>query len=243
MNKKKFTVVALVLALFAVVVSGTLAYFTDETNDVKNQFETAELHIDLWENDAEYNSKTAEWEKAETELHAGSVSEGVTEEAVGVEYTDILPGMVLPKNPTVTVKADSVECWVLVKVTTEKKTAKALYDALKAHEVPVTGQNDDSAYAAAAALTDFDAGKWELLKWKVGEENVDFVIGYKEKVAKSEDDQDLVVFTTINVPAEWENEEMAALNEATLTFRAYAIQAYKVDDLDAANTALNPLGE
>ena len=42
----------------------------------------------------------------------------------------------------------------------------------------------------------------------------------------------------IVVPAEWEADTMNALNEATLTFQAYAIQAYKVDSLAKAAKAL-----
>ena len=49
MNKKKILTIALVVALIAIMVSGTLAYFTD-TDEVTNTFTIGSVLIDIWEN-------------------------------------------------------------------------------------------------------------------------------------------------------------------------------------------------
>ena len=50
--KKKVLTVALVVALIAIMVSGTLAYFTDN-DEVTNTFTIGSVEIDLWENGVE----------------------------------------------------------------------------------------------------------------------------------------------------------------------------------------------
>ena len=47
--KKKLTTVALVVAVIAIMVSGTLAYFTD-TDEVTNTFTVGSVLIEIWEN-------------------------------------------------------------------------------------------------------------------------------------------------------------------------------------------------
>jgi predicted ribosomally synthesized peptide with SipW-like signal peptide len=232
MKKRKIISITLILALVAIMVSGTIAYFTDKTKEVKNTFETAELDIKLWENDAEFTE--GEWTQTKTVLDSeGDPKEGV--EFVGVEYTSILPGMTLPKNPTVTVVAPSTEAYVLVEVRTSVATAKALGKALiKLETEGVEGEDADSAYAAALELTDFDAEKWELIGWTIEDKEVTFLIAYSDTVTADEDDVDLEIFSKIVIPAEFDNEDMAALNESYLVFKAYAVQAYQVEDVAAA---------
>ena len=50
--KKKILSIALIVALIAIMVSGTLAYFTDN-DKVTNTFTIGSVEIDLWENGAE----------------------------------------------------------------------------------------------------------------------------------------------------------------------------------------------
>ena len=246
MKKRKVGSIAIILALVAIMVSGTLAYFTDKTGDVQNKFETKSLSIQLWENNAEQDEETFEWEKLEEKLYAPKEGEETTGEIVGVDYTDVMPGMVLPKNPTVTVDADSVDCWIFVKVTTEVKTAKALYEALNGQPGTSADATQDAAYAAVDALLNntYDK-KWVLPEenfFKIEDDKVSFVIGYSEVVKNSEDPQDFTIFTEIDVPETWGNKEMQALDEATLTFQAFAIQAYKFPTMEEALAELKILG-
>jgi len=238
MKKRKIVSIALIVALCAIVVSGTLAYFTDKTDNVTNKFETKRLSIQLWEYDAEQDEDTLEWSATDEKLYASKTGDETTAEAVGVDYTDILPGMVLPKNPTVTVEKDSVDCWIFVKVTTEVKTAKALFDAVNGADGSSADLTPENAYAVVDALLgDTYDEKWELPEegfFKVENGMVSFVIGYNEVVPSSTADQDFPIFTEIDVPAAWGNAEMQALNEATLTFQAFAIQAYKFPTMQDA---------
>ena len=247
MKKRKLSSIALILALVAIMVSGTIAYFTDKTDNVTNTFETKKLSIQLWEHDAKQDEDTLEWTATEDKLVASKTGDETTAEAVGVDYTDILPGMELPKDPTVTVEANSVDCWIFVKVTTEVKTAKALYKAINGEEGTSADATAEAAYAAVDALLgDTYDEKWVLPEenfFKVDGDKVSFVIGYSEIVKSATEDQDFPIFTKIVVPAEWGNEEMQALNEATLTFQAFAIQAYKFPTMQEALDELPILGE
>ena len=237
MKKRKITSIALILALVAIMVSGTLAYFTDKTGDVKNEFKTANIDIQLYEHD-----EVADEEEAGKWTQGEELIVDAEEELKGVEYEGLLPGMSIPKDPTVRVKANSEECWIFVKVDTEVATAKALYKAL--HDGTAGTRADataENAIAAAKGLTDFDATKWTFVDFKVDGEKVSFVIRLTETAKKAAADQDFNIFTKIDIPTTWENEDMEALNNATLTFKAYAIQAYGVS-AEEAYTELAILG-
>jgi len=258
MKKRKVLTFALVLSLLALVVSGTLAYFTDQTGEVQNKFQTGDLSIQLWENKAELNDEgeyefTGDvpaaletenfWEGNDDLWVAAKGDAEESEELPGNLYAGVLPGMELPKNPTVTVEKGNVECYVLVKVTTEFKTVKALAKALGKHQPA----DADMAYDVAEAMgTGFDPEKWELVDFDpksandlADDDEVTFIIGLKETVKPdAENNQSFEIMNKIVVPEEWEADTMKALNEATLTFQAFAIQAYKVADLQAAAEAL-----
>lgn len=79
--KKKIMAMCLVIAMAATaVIGGTLAYFTDTTDDVVNTFTVGNVEIELFE------SYVA---RANSEKHAANVPEGMYPERVpGQEYTD-----------------------------------------------------------------------------------------------------------------------------------------------------------
>ena len=104
--KKKIVALCLCIALAVVAIGGaTLAYFTDTTKNVTNTFTVGKVNIDLWEN---------QYDATKNELTSVKLS-GKTS-TVGNAY-HIVPGVTLPKNPTVEVKAGSDACWLFVKVT------------------------------------------------------------------------------------------------------------------------------
>ena len=99
-NKTK--VLAVVLALVLVIgctAGATLAWLTDRTGDVVNTFTVGNIKIDLKEHEL----------KTDGTLDMGKE---VTENA---NYK-MVPGNVLPKDPFVTVKANSEACWLFVKI-------------------------------------------------------------------------------------------------------------------------------
>lgn len=95
----------LVVAMLAVTlligcaIGGTVAWLTAKTDPVVNTFTYGDINIDLWEH--AYDATT-------NALGTSKVTK--------VENYKIIPGVDLPKDPTVTVKAGSEACWLFVKV-------------------------------------------------------------------------------------------------------------------------------
>lgn len=101
--KKKVTAIALAVCILAVAVIGaTMAYFTD-TDSKTNTFTFGKVDIDLTEKSIEDKEKG---------VKAGTVgTDG------GITYPGVLPGLVYSKVPTVTVKDDSLDAWVIITAT------------------------------------------------------------------------------------------------------------------------------
>ena len=92
MKKRRIIGLALVMALVAITVSGTLAYLMDKPEPVTNTFEIGKVDIDLRE---EHKSN----------------KEGLED-----YHYYMTPGSDIVKDPKITVKADSEDCWVYVKI-------------------------------------------------------------------------------------------------------------------------------
>lgn len=96
MNAKKILAMILaVVLLMTATIAGTIAWLTDETQEIQNTFSVGNIDIELDESNAD---------------------EGDEE---GVEVNDsfkIIPGTSETKDPTVTVKANSEPCWVYIEV-------------------------------------------------------------------------------------------------------------------------------
>lgn len=100
--KKKVTAIALAVCILAVAVIGaTMAYFTD-TDSKTNTFTFGGVDIELTE-----KSEKDEQNK----IHAGTEKDG------GFTYDTVLPGLVYSKVPTVTVKRESLDAWVIITAT------------------------------------------------------------------------------------------------------------------------------
>lgn len=108
-NKTVAILLALVLAI-GCAVGGTLAWLISQTDPVVNTFTYGDINIDLYEH--EYN--------------AGENKLG-TKEVTKVDNYKIIPGVDLPKDPTVEVKANSEACWLFVKVKEENWNNKVSY--------------------------------------------------------------------------------------------------------------------
>lgn len=104
---KKFSELSgkLVVAMLAVTlligcaIGGTVAWLTAKTEAVVNTFTYGDINIDLFEHNYVASSNTL----------------GTTE-VKKVEDYKIIPGVNLPKDPTVRVKAGSEACWLFIKV-------------------------------------------------------------------------------------------------------------------------------
>ena len=96
---RKPLIAGIALALVAALgVGATLAWLTDEES-VTNTFTVGNVDIDLWEHD--YVPETGE-------LDMGK------EVKANADYK-MVPGTVLPKDPTVTIEGGSEDCWLFVK--------------------------------------------------------------------------------------------------------------------------------
>lgn len=98
----------LVVAMLAVTlligcaIGGTVAWLTAKTDSVINTFTYGDINIDLWE--------TKDGMHTESRLNENGYVVNARSDL------KIIPGVDLPKDPTVTVKAGSEACWLFVKV-------------------------------------------------------------------------------------------------------------------------------
>lgn len=97
---KVMLVILAVMLVAGISVGGTLAWLTANTGTVTNTFTYGDITIDLYEH--EYNADQ------------NNLTTNVTRE--GVSNYIIIPGVNLPKDPTVVVEAGSEDSWVFIKI-------------------------------------------------------------------------------------------------------------------------------
>lgn len=103
MKKKVLSIVAVVLVLCCAI-GGTLAWLTAKSDVVTNTFAPSDINITLTETpntDTDNDGKADAWK------------------------ADMIPGFSYAKDPVVTVKGDSVDCYLFVKF--EEKGDPATY--------------------------------------------------------------------------------------------------------------------
>lgn len=149
MKKKNLATMVVTLALVAAVgVGATLAYLSSTTGTLTNTF-TVGKGIEIKQDESDESTPENPDDRTED----------------GNNYTDIQPGEVLTKDPTVTVKANSTECYVFMKLDGA--------DALVAKNFSING---------------FDGSKWIKVSGEEGS-TLDGVYRYYTTVAESDKDQ------------------------------------------------------
>ena len=93
MNKKMIAAILACAMAVGATIGGTIAWLTDTTDEVVNTFTVGNIEIELTESDA------------------------TKEGDINKKNYDFVPGDTLLKDPTVTVKSESEDCWLFVKVT------------------------------------------------------------------------------------------------------------------------------
>ena len=192
----------LVVALVAVAllagcaIGGTVAWLTADTTPVVNTFTYGDINIDLWEH---------AYDAANNKLTANMVKE--------VKDYKIIPGVDLPKDPTVTVKKDSEACWLFVKVEESGTfvTGKVSYSI------------DDTVW------TELADGVYYKKIDKLTTANTDYNILKNKEVTVS---QDLTKGEINSIAADKAS--------PTLTFKAYAVQLDAAQTAAAAWEIANP---
>ena len=219
-NVKKVILTVLAVALIVTLsVTATLAWLQDTTEPVVNTFTEGKVDIDLFEHqyDSTNNSLT------NTEIRGDATVAGDE----GNSYK-MIPGAVLPKDPTVVVKGGSEACWLFMKL--------------------------EKANAADTFLTySIDASVWTPLVDADSDGAADDGVYYKEITTYTANDTPYNVLTgkQVTVKTSVKMSDMTALsvsNYPKLTFTAYAVQSANLTDtnddgkVDAADAwaALNP---
>lgn len=156
---------------------------------------------------------------------ATPVTNTFTTSNIGVTLTEttkdykMVPGHTISKDPIVTVKADSEDCWVFIKVTESKEPdldAYIDYDidlnnwTLLEESVDKDGNEESVYYCKATDITD--------------DRNIK-VLGYTDTSNVFHSEEVLVKSTVTKVMMD--NIYSGKVNEPTLTFQAYAAQLYK----------------
>lgn len=180
-GKKVVATLLAIALLIGGVIGGTIAYLMDSTNEIKNTFTVGDVDIDLIETKPE--NKTAK----------------------------MVPGATIEKDPTVTVTADSENCYVFVKVQESANFDDFMtYNIAEDWEVVENNADDNYVvYGRSAKAND----RFSVL------ENDKVTV--KADVTKNQMD----LLTTDTQP--------------TLTFTAYAIQSANL--VDTSNNAVNTL--
>lgn len=185
MKKKVLSIVAVVLVLCCAI-GGTLAWLTDKTGEVKNTFTPADIGVTLTETpntDTDGNGKNDAWKAA------------------------MIPGFSYAKDPVVTVKDGSVDCYLFVKFEENGNPATYL------------------TYTSTLTTTN---------GWTQGDgTNIPSNVWYR--VVKATDTTktwNLLAGDTIAVKDTVTKDNMATAANAELVYTAYATQLYKSNGVE-----------
>ena len=184
-NMKKILVLALAaLLLVAVGVGGTLAWLQDSTQTIENTFTTSNIDIELKEEpDAGEDNKAS---------------------------FQMIPDADIDKKPYVTVKKDSVACWVFVEVIESSVLDNYISYSVDNEEWTALGESYPNVYYK------------ELKTATTADASYDILTGDKVSVLAAVTEDDMAKL----------KEENAV--QPTLTFKAYAIQYEGFDTAEKA---------
>lgn len=195
--------------LVAGSVLGTLAYLTS-TDSVTNTFTVGNVQITLDE------AKVGADGKALTGNDAARVK---------ANNYKLMPGHTYDKDPTVTVKAGSESSYI-----------KLVVVVTKSQELDAIGVD------LLATFNGYDSANW-LYKGNTEDTTNNtrtYEFWYKETVSAAGSDVKLdALFDRITIPGTITNEQIATVNEMTITITAHAIQADGFANAEAAWAAYN----
>lgn len=186
MKKKAWVSLVAVVLVLCCAVGGTLAWLTDKTGEVKNTFAPSDINITLTETpntDTDGNGENDAWK------------------------ADMIPGFSYTKDPVVTVKGDSVDCYLFVKF--EEKGNPATYLTYTSTLTAANGWTQGDS-------TDIPSSVW-----------------YRKVTANAADQSwNLLNGDTIAVKDTVAKDNMADAAKAELVYTAYATQLYKSNGVE-----------
>lgn len=203
---KAFGLVMAAVLLVTATIFGTMAYLTS-TDEVVNTFTVGSVAIKLDE------------AKANTD---GSLVQGA--DRVQANSYKLLPGHTYAKDPMVTVLSGSEESYVRMTVTVSKAAElDAIFAPTGANMLEIFNGYDNTNWLNKGNVKDVAANTRTYEFW------------YKETVSAADGDVALdALFDSITVPGEITNEQLATINDMTITVNAYAIQADGFETAEAA---------
>ncbi len=185
-KKLKITGVALLLAAFAGV-APTIAWLSDSTETVVNYFDGGAIALTL--------------DESAVDTH-GNIISGA--DRVAENHYTYVAGATLSKDPTVTVLADSEDCYVYVLV--------------------------DNTLPEDLFTLNIDTENWEA----VGTVDGATIYRYKQVVSSSSEDTVLpAIFTTVTVSENLTAADVSSLGTKTVKVTAWAVQAAELSQEDA----------
>lgn len=208
--KKKIALLMACVMAFGVAVGGTLAWLTDSTEEVKNTFTDSDINIELTEtfnkDSDDADTEPDYWEKK------------------------MVPGYTIEKDPIVTVKAGSEDCWVFIKVDASENANDYL-------EWKIDPNNWE-----ALDETQYPGVYYCYAKDLIADRSIK-VLGYEDSKGEFHPNEVKVKDTVTKAMM-----ETAKTDQPTLTFTAYATQLMKnnTEEFTAAQawaniqTELNP---
>lgn len=198
---KPMLIAMAVVLLLGCVTGGTLAWLTDKTDAVVNTFTVGNIDITLkesWNHDSNGDQENDSWQGK------------------------MIPGCTIPKDPIVTVNANSEKCYLFVKVTENIGIEKYDFDDYISYTI-------DSGWAAVDA-TAYPGIYYQVVEAAAADQKFHVLVGDKVTVSENvtKTMMDALGSTTTNYP--------------TLTFQAAAVQYFKNSDAtDNAFTAAEAL--
>lgn len=204
-KKSLITMVAAVCLTGVVMVGATLAYLTSTTGVAENTFTVGKVEIVL---DEKTGAETGDLE-SESDWNDD------------VDGKNMYPGQIVDKRPVVTVKADSADCFVFVKVTGA--------DALKEQDVIIDGWDSDE-WVKTDSLDSLDG----IYRY------IGSVADADDIVIKSNNDQFLSpIFLKVKYQESAEGSSSSSLGSVKVV--AAAIQAEGIDKATALEEATSLL--
>ena len=203
MKKKTLTIAIALVLVVALAVGATWAYLTAQSGPVVNTFTVGKI-LDNKDNFTlnEHPLKNADTTDGVYQLDMDATP------VQAVTYSAVMPGVDLPKDPTVTIKAGALKADAYLFVVVDNKLAEGLSYTLDG-AWKVIGSTEDGKTLLTLDAGKLTAGNTDALTWKV-------LGGDKIAVANAE----------------------LADNLGTLTFDAYLVQAGGFETAAAAwNTA------
>lgn len=229
-SKKMFVALLAIALLIGCTIGGTIAWLMDSTETVTNTFTVGDVNIELKEHDL----------KSDGTLDTTEVSSEDTYK--------IVPGTNQPKDPFVTVKAKSEDCYVFVQVQ-EVNNVAAKDDSDNVTHKYVTWAIDDSVwtklaenadtgvttyYATTSYITDTADKTYNVLK--------DQKVSYGDELTK-----DMIEKLYTVTDGKVDVGTVDAEKQPKLIFKAFAVQAEAAttaadawDKIDASAKLPNP---